>query len=35
MNSRFKMSFWGATLEVTPMGLSKIYLHKFKEEYII
>ena len=30
-----KTQFWGASLEVTPLGLSHVQLNKYQEEYVV
>lgn len=35
MNSKFKTSFWGASLEMTPLGYSHVKLKNHNEIYSI
>ena len=30
-----KTQFWGASVEVTPLGLSHVQLNKYNEEYVV
>jgi oxysterol-binding protein 1 len=35
MNTNMKTHFWGASIEVRPLGLSHVNLTRFGEEYVV